>query len=89
MAHAKFSAVFGQVVRRHRLARDLSQERLAEDAEIHRTHVGLLERGLRSASLDIAERVAWALGVPLSALIAETEREWPRRGGGSPVRRKS
>lgn len=87
MAHAKFSAVFGQVVRKHRLARDLSQERFAEEADIHRTHVGLLERGLRSASLDVAEKVARALGIPLSTLIAETDRAWrkaataPRRKG--------
>lgn len=88
MAHAKFSALFGQVVRTHRLALSFSQERLAEDAEIHRTHVGLLERGLRSVSIDIAERVARALGVPLSTLIAETEREWPRKGGAAAPRRK-
>ena len=46
-----------------------------EKAGIHRTHVGLLERGQRAAGLDIAKRIAVALGVPLAKLIAEAERE--------------
>jgi transcriptional regulator with XRE-family HTH domain len=46
---------------------------LAELASIHRTHVGLLERGQRGASLDVAKALARALDEELSTLIAETE----------------
>lgn len=79
MADTRFSATFGQVVRKHRLARQLSQEALSEAAEVHRTYIGLLERGKRAAGLDVANRLAAALDVPLSKLIAETQRDWLRK----------
>ncbi len=85
MAPPRFSAVFGLILRKHRLDRGLSQEALAAEADIHRTHIGLLERGERGAGLDVAERVARALGTRLSALIAEAEYEWMRKGSPRPV----
>ena len=42
------SLAFGVVVRRYRKANGLSQEMLAEKADIHHTHVGLIERGERN-----------------------------------------
>jgi transcriptional regulator with XRE-family HTH domain len=74
MADRKISLAFGAIVRKHRIAGGLSQEALAERADIHHTHVGLIERGQRNASLDVADRVARALGLPLSRLIAEAEK---------------
>ena len=64
---------FGSVVRAKREAAGLSQEKLAEKAGIHPTYVGLLERGLRNSSLDVAERIAKALGFRLSDLIRGAE----------------
>jgi transcriptional regulator with XRE-family HTH domain len=75
MADRPLSPAFGAVVRKHRKARGLSQEALAEKAEMHHTHVGLIERGERNASLDIADRVARALGSTLSRLVAEAEKQ--------------
>lgn len=75
----RFSARFGLAVRRHRMSLGLSQETLAEKADVHRTYVGLLERGLRSSGLDVAVRIARALDVPLSRMIAEIEKETGRR----------
>jgi len=74
MADRNISLAFGAVVRKHRKLKALSQEALAEKADIHHTHVGLIERGERNASLNIAYRVARALGQPLSTLIAEAEK---------------
>ncbi len=74
MVDRTISLAFGAVVRKHRTAKGLSQEALAEKANIHHTHVGLIERGQRNASLDVAHRVARALGLSLSALIAEAEK---------------
>ena len=63
---------------RHRLARHirglrsqmgLSQESLADLAELHRTSVGSIERQERNVSLDNIERLAWALGVDVSELL--------------------
>jgi transcriptional regulator with XRE-family HTH domain len=70
---------FGAAVRRLRTARGLSQEGLAELAGVHRTYVGGIERGERNVSLLSIDRLAVALSVPPSALMAEAERGRGRR----------
>lgn len=65
---------FGLVLREQRERAGLSQEALAEKAELHRTYVGLLERGKRGPTLDAAYRLSLALGLSLTALVAEVER---------------
>jgi transcriptional regulator with XRE-family HTH domain len=65
---------FGLAVRKLRQERGISQEKLAELAEIHRTYIGDVERGTRNIALVNMGRIAKALRVPLSSLISETER---------------
>jgi len=65
---------FGQAVRKLRLAKGLSQEQLAELADIHRTYIGDVERGARNISLVNMTKIAAALGVPLSRLIHQMEK---------------
>jgi transcriptional regulator with XRE-family HTH domain len=67
------SRAFGNVVRRHREEKGLSQENLADQAGIHRTYVSSIERGKVRLGLDIAKQVADGLGVPLHKLIEEAE----------------
>jgi transcriptional regulator with XRE-family HTH domain len=50
---------------------NLSQEALAERAELHRTYVADIERGVRNVSLKNVEKLARALGVSISRLFAE------------------
>lgn len=50
-------------------------EQLAELADLHRTHIGLVERGERQLTINSAARIADALGFPLSSLITNAERE--------------
>jgi transcriptional regulator with XRE-family HTH domain len=54
-----------------RLARGLSQERLAELAGLHRTYISSLERGQRNVSLDNIHALADALAVRPADLFAE------------------
>jgi transcriptional regulator with XRE-family HTH domain len=68
------SSAFGPLVKKYRLAKELSQEELAEKADVHPTYIGLLERRQRTPGIDVAERVARAIGMKLSHLIAEAER---------------
>lgn len=49
----------------------LSQEQLARRAGLHRTEIGLLEKGLRSPRLDTIVKVADGLGVPPGSLLAK------------------
>jgi transcriptional regulator with XRE-family HTH domain len=66
-------SLFGSAVRKFRHEKKISQEKLAELAEIHRTYIGDVERGIRNISLANMVKIASALGVPLSRLIAEME----------------
>lgn len=54
-----------------RTARGLSQERLAVDAGVARGWLSQLERQKGNTSLDLLDRLAKALGVPVAALLAE------------------
>lgn len=54
----------GQNLRRVRRREDLSQERLARLASLHRTEIGLLEQGRRVCRIDTLVRPAGAMAVP-------------------------
>lgn len=62
-----------QLIQSIRTEQDLTLEQLADRAQVHRTTIGLLERAERAPSVDIATRIAQALGYPLSELIAKAE----------------
>ena len=49
--------------------KDLSQEMLASKAGVHRTYVGMIERGEKNVTLNSAEKFARALGVKVRDLI--------------------
>lgn len=65
--------ILGDIIRRWRIQRGLSQEALAARANLHRTYMGAIERGEKNVTIEMAGRVAEALGTTLSALIAEAE----------------
>jgi transcriptional regulator with XRE-family HTH domain len=62
-------AVVGESIRHAREKLGLSQEALAERAELHRTYVGSVERGERNISVDNIERLARALDVHPAVLV--------------------
>ena len=61
-------------MRKARQAKRLSQEDLAELANLHRTYVGSVERAERNVSIDNMERLAAAIGVALPELLRESKR---------------
>lgn len=63
--------VLGQTIRKRRLALGLSQEKLAERAQLHWTYVGGIERGERNVSLLNVVKIARALKVIPSDLLKE------------------
>ena len=73
MPKVEITVAFAAVLRKHRASSGMSQEKLAEKANIHPTHVGLIERSLRNPSLKVSKAIADALGLPLAKMIAEAE----------------
>lgn len=62
--------VFAGNVRRLRAERGLSQEELAEAAGVHRTYIGMLERGEKNVTIYNIERIARALDVSPAFLLS-------------------
>ena len=61
--------IFGKRVRKLRIEKRLSQEKLAFISNMHRTYIGGIERGERNPSLKNIEAIAKALNVTLSELF--------------------
>ncbi|HEX4134607.1 MAG TPA: helix-turn-helix transcriptional regulator [Bryobacteraceae bacterium] len=63
----------GLRLRALREQRGLSQEALAAACALHRTYIGLIERGERSLSIPTIEVIASALGVSPAQLFEQTD----------------
>lgn len=64
----------GRNVRAARQARGFSQEELAFAADMKRSYLSDLERGIRNPTVRALERLASALGIPPSALLESPQR---------------
>jgi transcriptional regulator with XRE-family HTH domain len=71
---AQLVSSFGVAVRQLRERHGWSQEALAERADLNRSYVGELERGQAIPSLVTLEKLAVALNLSLTSLMAHTER---------------
>jgi transcriptional regulator with XRE-family HTH domain len=69
---------FGSRVRQLRTERGLSQEAFADEAGLHRTYIGAIERGEQNLTLQNIERLAATLGMSQAELFAPfTEKPAP------------
>jgi transcriptional regulator with XRE-family HTH domain len=77
-------------LRRIRVRRGLSQERLAYDAEVDRSYVGSLEREEENPTVDLLDRLAKTLEVPLAEFFKtprqNAKRPEPLRQGRRPAK---
>jgi len=80
MAAPALSKRFGITVRARRIEAELSQEKLAELAGLHPTYVGMVGRGVRNPTFDVAARLARALKVNLPKLIEEAQSQRVSKG---------
>jgi len=64
---------FAHVLRQLREERGWSQEQLAERADLNRSYLGEVERGRAVPSIVTVAKLAAALGIQLSSLIARCE----------------
>ncbi|RWM94038.1 MAG: XRE family transcriptional regulator [Mesorhizobium sp.] len=72
--------IIGWNLRKLRVERGLSQERLALAADIDRAYVGRIERGSENVTTDTLAALAEALAVAPAALLAE-----PPKGAREPA----
>jgi transcriptional regulator with XRE-family HTH domain len=70
----QISTIFGQVLREQRIARELSQEELALAADVDRTFVSQMERGIRQPTITTLMKLAGALGIQPSTLVVRMEK---------------
>ena len=70
----QISTIFGRVLREQRLSRSLSQEQLALAANVDRTFVSQMERGIRQPTITTLMKLAGALGIQPSTLVNRMEK---------------
>jgi len=63
--------VLGEAIRRRRKQAGLSQEKLAEKADLHPVYIGKIERGEQWISLHALLRLAKAMGTRAADLIKD------------------
>lgn len=62
---------FGNILRKIREARGLSQEEFAERCNISRAYYGRLERGEHSITLDLCRKISDATELSMSQLFSD------------------
>ncbi len=62
---------FGSKVRKYRESLNLSQEELAELANLHRTYIGMIERAEKNITLLNIEKISKALDVEITNLLGD------------------
>jgi transcriptional regulator with XRE-family HTH domain len=80
-------AAFGQRLRALREKAGLSQEQLAERADLHWTYISGMERGRRNPGLNTLGRLARALNLSIEELLTGVEDH--TRPASTPKRRRS
>lgn len=68
VARHRHRKILGESIRTCRKNAGLSQEKLAEKADLHHNFVGELERGEKAATIDSLIKIARALGVKVRDL---------------------
>ncbi|HEY5815035.1 MAG TPA: helix-turn-helix transcriptional regulator [Solirubrobacterales bacterium] len=63
----------GRNLRAQRRRAELSQEELADRSTLHRTAIGLIERGLREPRISTVAKLANALSIPAMDLLEGIE----------------
>lgn len=62
---------FGRKVRQERQKKEISQEELAYKAGVHRTYIGMIERGEKNITLINIQKVCDALSISIHELFKE------------------
>jgi transcriptional regulator with XRE-family HTH domain len=78
----------GLNVRRIRVAKGVSQERLAFDAGVDRSYLGGMERGEANPTVDVLDRLAMTLDVAIADFFAGVDGAQQSNPGLPPGRKR-
>jgi transcriptional regulator with XRE-family HTH domain len=74
---AAIETYFGQQVKKLRSTCGISQEELSFLADLSTSYVSRLERGIKSPTIGVVQKIAKALGVSVSELMRLVEESMP------------
>lgn len=69
MKKSEINIRIGNRIREIRQSKGLSQEQLAEIAEVHRTYIGMIERAEKNITLVSLDKIVKALGIEIKDLL--------------------
>lgn len=69
------AVIFGKAIKNLRLARELTQNDVADMINSERSHISDIERGIKSPSLSMIFRLAEALQIPSGELVQLVDNE--------------
>ena len=73
MRHINLSKSFADVLRKHRNQKKITQELLAEKADVSPKMVSMIECDAINPSLNLMDSIAQGLKIPLAQMISEAE----------------
>jgi len=74
MATKDFARCFAEIVKQQRKQKKISQELLAEKANLSSKMISFVERGERTPSLTVANQIAEGLSIPFWRLVKDAEK---------------
>lgn len=66
---ATINKQIGDKIRKYRMEKELTQEALAHEADLHRAYIGQIERGEKNIGVQNLQKIAAALKIKVSKLI--------------------
>lgn len=75
---ADLQKILGKRIRELRARKGFSQESFADHCGLHRTYMGGIERGERNLTIETVLTVSRGLGMTISDLFADIEKQLPK-----------
>lgn len=70
----ELSNKFGELIKQIRKEKGISQEELGFRSNVHRTYIGMIERGEKNITLENIEKIAKGLGVSMKLIFEQLEK---------------
>ena len=71
----KLVSSVASTIRHYRKVADMSQEALADKADLDRTYISGIERGVRNITLDPLEQIIYALGIDIPVFFTKVSEQ--------------